>query len=228
MSSFKDKAKAVKALFENFDRLEKSVQAQLMEVADKMAPKVQGSGIAPKAIRIPEPVEYPDIKETAVHIGIKKHQLEHFADQFLKSDWHPVEKAEHQPHPGASISSHQQVYDRKVQAKQEAHLKTPKGDAERKANNAKVVQGMKKTQKNPSTTVPYEEKPHHRDYIAPTNNVAGELKAAREKQAMSPAVPAELHASGAMAKAIAMGPRPPLSPIKPPTRNIPDEPKKTK
>lgn len=176
MSSFKDKAKAVKALFENFDRLEKSVQAQLMEVADKMAPKVQGSGIAPKAIRIPEPVEYPDIKETAVHIGIKKHQLEHFADQFLKSDWQPVLK----------------------------------------------------TQKNPSTTVPYEEKPHHRDYIAPTNNVAGELKAAREKQAMSPAVPAELHASGAMAKAIAMGPRPPLSPIKPPTRNIPDEPKKTK
>jgi hypothetical protein len=148
--TFKEKIAKVKHLFENFDRLEKSVQAQLMAVADKMAPSVQGGGIAPKAIQIPEPVEYPDIEETVVHAKVRKHQLEAFADQFLKSDWQPVMK----------------------------------------------------TQKNPSTTVPYEEKPHHRDYVAPTNNVTGQMKANRDsKNAISPPVPVEIHASGAMNKA---------------------------
>jgi hypothetical protein len=175
MSTFKQKATAVKALFDHFDQLEKSVQAKLMGVADKLAPMVQGGGIAPKAIIVPEPIEYPDIKETPVPMNVRKHQLEQFTDQFLKSDWQPVFK----------------------------------------------------TQKNPSTTVPYEEKPSHRQYIAPTNNVTGQMKANRDsKNAISPVPPADLHASGSMQKAQMHGSRPLTSPIKPPARNIPDEPKK--
>lgn len=168
MTDFKDKVEKFKEIMKGFDKLEKSVQAKLMGVADRLAPGVQGAGIAPKAIRIPEPTEYPDIKETVVPVNVKKHQLEQFADQFLKSDWHPVAK----------------------------------------------------TQKNPSTTVPFEEKPNHREYIAPTNNVSPHMQGLRDHdQSVTPAVPADKHASGAMNKADMHTQRPSTSPIKPAVKN---------
>lgn len=169
MNDFKVKVERFKAIIKDFDKLEKSVQAKLMGVADRLAPQVQGGGIAPKEIRVPEPKEYPDIKEEVVSVaGVKKHDLEVFADQFSKSDWHPVAK----------------------------------------------------TQKNPSTTVPFEEKPTHREYIAPTNNVTGQLKADRDSNnSKSPEVPAELHASGAMTKAEMHAARPATTAIKPPQKN---------
>lgn len=40
-------------------------------------------------------------------------------------------------HPGSSMSAHQRTYDAKTQSENEARLKTPEGDAERMAGNAK-------------------------------------------------------------------------------------------
>jgi hypothetical protein len=46
-----------------------------------------------------------------------------------------TKKAEHQPHPGPSISEHQKIHDAKKQSEEEARLKTPEGNAERKKRN---------------------------------------------------------------------------------------------
>ncbi len=46
-------------------------------------------------------------------------------------------KSDHQPHPGAK--SLVPAYGAAVQAEQEAHLKSPKGDSERKERNAKML-----------------------------------------------------------------------------------------
>lgn len=46
-----------------------------------------------------------------------------------------TKKAEHQPHPGPSISEHQKIFDQKEQSKEESKLKTPEGEAERQKRN---------------------------------------------------------------------------------------------
>jgi len=56
-----------------------------------------------------------------------------------------LEKDEHQPHPGPSKSGHQTKYDAKIQAASEAAMKTPKGEADRKARNAPMTSKMKKS-----------------------------------------------------------------------------------
>lgn len=200
MSDLKNKINRFKAVLKDFDKLEKSVQVKLMDVADRLAPKVQGGDIAPKAIRVPEPIEYPDIKETVVPAtGVKKHQLEQFADQFLKSDWHPVAK----------------------------------------------------TQKNPSTTVPYEEKPTYRDYIKAPDNLSPHMKEVRDHGVQKTQMAKDGTTFGGqptgtttlgsiigfpkseekpqpLGKAAINGARPVTSAIKPPAHNVPDEPSKKK
>jgi hypothetical protein len=249
-----------------------------MGVADRLAPKVQGSMIAPKEVRVPEPVEYPDIKETVV--PMHKHNLVEYAENFHKNDhWnvsgslkkkedHFKEHAEryhgkkaafvsHEGHHGvvphselgmhtktagkkikryalfthpehghvtsAHIETHDghvthglpsEVLPHEIREKHSMHKSEPKGDIE-------------KTQKNPSTTVPYEEKPTHREYMKDPDNTSEHMQALRDKNmAVSPEVPAALHASGAIKKAQMHAVRPEPTPIKPPAKNIPDEPKK--
>lgn len=89
MSDFKAKIERVKEIFSGFEKLEKSVQVQLMNVADRMAPMVQGGKIAPKEMPVPEPVEYPDISVKPAP-SVKKHALEEFAERFAKEEWNPV------------------------------------------------------------------------------------------------------------------------------------------
>jgi hypothetical protein len=126
---FREKILKFKGMLSGFDRLEKSVQVKLMEVADKLAPMVQGGGIAPKEIKVPEPIEYPDIKETIVPT-VKKHILESFAESFVKSNWHP---------------------------------------------------NFEKTQKNPSTSVPFSEKPS-KDGPVHSENMSSHQQSLRDKK----------------------------------------------
>ena len=61
---------------------------------------------------------------------------------------------------------------------------------------------IEKTQKNPLTTVPYEEKPSFREYVKNPDNTSGHMQSLRDKDCSKcPHLPPELHASGAMNKA---------------------------
>jgi hypothetical protein len=51
---------------------------------------------------------------------------------------------EHQPHPGPSVSSHQKIFNAKQQSADEAHLKTPEGNAKRIKGNAARMGKLKK------------------------------------------------------------------------------------
>lgn len=64
-------------------------------------------------------------------------------------------KEEHQPHPGASKSSHQAIADAKKQSKDEAHLKSPKGESERQDRNSKMI-----AQQKQSESIKKDDKPH--------------------------------------------------------------------
>lgn len=98
--SLKNKIEQFRSIIGNFDKLEKSVQAKLMAVADRLAPKVQGGDIAPKEMTIPEPIEYPDITKKPVPMG--KHVYDSFIDSFQKSSWQPI-VLKTEKHPNNSV-----------------------------------------------------------------------------------------------------------------------------
>jgi hypothetical protein len=110
-----------------------------------------------------------------------------------------------------------------------------------------------KTQKHPSTKVPYEAKPTYREYVKNPENQSAHMQHLRDdKAAVSPAPPPELHASGAfksehpieafangfsksnwrptMEKATIEGEIPARTPYKPPALNppLPEPPSKKK
>lgn len=84
--------------------------------------------------------EHPEQHEKG-HLALAKFmgRMEHKRGQKSKE----MDKGENQPHPGSSLSEHQKIYDSKMQSKQEDHLKSPEGDAQRKLENAKKMESKK-------------------------------------------------------------------------------------
>jgi hypothetical protein len=77
----------------------------------------------------------PKPKLTKVENGSLHKPEKDAIDQYMK-----MEKA---VHPGPSKSEHQKIYDAKKQSTEEARLKTPEGEKERKEFNAKMIESMK-------------------------------------------------------------------------------------